>query len=282
MDPGFYIHNIDPILVQLWGPIAVRWYGLSYVAGFVVGFLLLNRWSKEGWFRIPAEEVQTLIFYAVIGVMLGGRLGFVLLYDFPQWREDPLLLFRVWQGGMASHGGMIGLALAVYLFARSRRVPFLHVMDALVCAGPIGIFFGRVANFINGELWGRVTAVRWAVIFPQEAGLYPPQPGLREEALRLFEAGLLHPRHPSQLYAALAEGLLVFGLMLWLRRSTWTAVDGRLSAIFLVAYAVGRIAVEFFRVPEIAYFGWLTQGQLLSLLMIIPAVIVWKRVKCEK
>lgn len=277
VNEGFYIHTIDPVLVQVWGPIAVRWYGLSYVAGFVVAFLLLNRWARQGSFRVAAEELQTLIFYCVIGVMLGGRLGFVILYDFAQWRVEPLLLFQVWRGGMSSHGGLIGLAVAVWLFGRARRVPFLHITDALVCAGPIGIFFGRLANFINGELWGRVTTVPWAVIFPQEAGLYPPRPGLREEAIRLFEIGHLHARHPSQLYAAAVEGLLLFGLMLLLRRTTWARVDGRLSAAFLVAYAAGRITVECFREPEIVYMGWLTQGQLLSLLMLVPAVVIWKR-----
>ncbi len=273
----YYIHLLDPVLVHVWGPIAVRWYGLSYVAGFVAGYLLLRHWAMRGWFRIKAEDVQSLIFHAVIGVMVGGRFGYVLLYDFAQWREEPWLLFQVWRGGMSSHGGMVGLAAAVYGFARSRAVPFLHVADALVCAGPIGLFFGRLANFINGELWGRVASVRWAIIFPQEAGLYPPQPALREQAIRLYEAGVLHPRHPAQLYAAVMEGLLLFGVMLSLRRTRWAAqADGRLLAVSIVIYAAGRIAVEFFREPEIVYMGRLTQGQLLSLLMIIPAAWLLK------
>ncbi len=276
MNPDFFIHDIDPVLFHVWGPIAIRWYGLSYVVGFVAAFLILNHWAKRGWYRVQGEELRTLIVCVAIGVMLGARVGFIILYNFQQWMADPLLILQVWRGGMSSHGGMLGLVLAVYLYSRSRRVPFLHLMDGLACVGPVGIFFGRLANFINGELWGRVTSVRWAVIFPQEAGLSPPQPSLREEAIRLFEAGYLHPRHPSQLYAAVVEGLLVLGVMLALRRTEWAKTDGRLCVAFLLAYAAGRTFVEFFREPEIVHFGWLTQGQLLSLLMIIPAVLVWR------
>ncbi len=277
MESDHYIHMIDPVLVELWGPVAIRWYGLSYVAAFLAGFLLLHRWSKAGWYRVPAGELQSLIFYGVIGVMLGGRLGYVLFYDFAQWREEPLLIFQVWRGGMSSHGGMLGLTLAMYVFARQRTIPLLHMMDGLACAAPIGIFFGRCANFINGELWGRATTVSWGVIFPQEVGLFPPQPGLRAEALRLYEAGYLQARHPSQLYAAFVEGLLLFAVMLVLRRSAWASkADGHLCVAFLLLYAAGRFTVEFFREPEIMYFGWLTQGQLLSLLMVVAAVPVWR------
>ena len=283
MDTDYYIHTIDPVLVELWGPLAVRWYGLSYVAAFVVGYLLLRRWAREGWYRVKPDDIQTLIFYAVIGVMLGGRLGFVLFYDFAEWREEPLLIFQVWRGGMSSHGGMIGLFLAMLFFARTRGIPVWHVLDGLTCAGPIGVVFGRLANFINGELWGRVTSVRWAVLFPQEAGLFPPHPNLRVEALRLYEAGYLQPRHPSQLYAAFVEGLLLFGVMLLLRKTAWAnKADGHLCVAFLLLYAVGRFTVEFFREPEIMYFDWLTQGQLLSLLMVVAAAVVAWSVRRKK
>ncbi len=267
MDPvesSYYVHAIDPVLIQLWGPFAVRWYGLAYVAGFALAYAQLIRWARSDWFRISVEEVQTLIVFAIFGVMLGGRLGYLFFYDFPAWRTDPALLFRVWEGGMASHGGLLGLTLAMYLFARVKRVPFLHVADAMVCAGSIGIFFGRIANFINGELWGRVTDVRWAVIFPQAAEWSP--------ALGQWVA---YPRHPSQLYGAVLEGLLVWGILQGLRKTAWARQrDGRLGVAFLVLYAVGRISVEFFREPEILYFGWLTQGQLLSALMFVPAIWV--------
>lgn len=274
MESPYFIHSIDPVLVSLWGPLAIRWYGLAYVAGFIATFAALLRWSRSGAFRVSEEDVQTLILYCVLGVMLGGRLGYLLFYDFAEWRHDPGLVFRVWEGGMASHGGVLGLALAVWWFARSRRVPFLHVTDYLVCIGPLGIFFGRLANFVNGELWGRITAVRWAVLFPQEAGWFPPQPGFREEALRLYEAGFIFPRHPSQLYAAFIEGLLVWGAILLIKQTAWGKGTGRLSACFLILYAAGRFWVEFYREPEIVHAGWLTQGQLLSALMLIPAAII--------
>ena len=277
MDLPFYVHQLDPVLFRLGGPFAVRWYGLAYVAAFFAAFFFLRRWSRAGSFRVAPDQLHALILYVVAGVMLGARLGFLFFYDFPQWREDPALLFRVWQGGMSSHGGMIGLALAMLLFARRRYVPLLHVTDALACVAPLGIFFGRLANFINGELWGRVTSVRWAVLFPQEAGLYPPIQNIQEEVARLYEAGVIQPRHPSQLYAAAVEGLLLWAVMMGGRQTAWAQKGGRLSALFLVVYAAGRISVEFFRQPEITYFGWLTQGQLLSLLLLIPAAVLLAR-----
>lgn len=275
METIYYVHQIDPVVLPVWGPLAIRWYGLAYVAGFAATFLMLARWSRQGSLRVQGEDLQTLIFWCVAGVMLGGRLGYLLFYDFAAWREDPLLLVRIWQGGMSSHGGLLGLSLAMAWFGHTRRVSFLHLTDALVCIGPLGIFFGRLANFINGELWGRVTTVRWAVLFPHEAGLYPPHPALLKEAVRLYEAGLIHPRHPSQLYAAVIEGVLVWGILLLLRRTIWARTDGRLSGAFLLLYAAGRIFVEFFREPEIVHFGWLTHGQLLSAWMVFPAFLIW-------
>ncbi len=276
MDVPFTIHNWDPVLLELWGPAAIRWYGLAYLAGFLVAYAFLMRWARDGSLRIAPPDVQSLMFYCIIGVMLGGRVGYLLFYDFPNWRNDPLMLVRVWEGGMASHGGLLGLATAIWLFSRTRHIPFLHVADGLVCAGALGIFFGRLANYINGELWGRVTNVRWAVIFPQEAGLFPSQPDYLMQAQQLYERGLIFPRHPSQLYAALVEGVLVWAVLMLLRHKGWGQRYGQLGVAFLVLYAIGRFTVEFFREPEIVYSGWLTQGQALSLTMLIPAIWVWR------
>jgi len=276
MDAPFYIHALDPILLPIAGPFAIRWYGLAYVAGFIFTYLLLSRWSQAGWYRVRGEALQSLILYCVVGVMLGGRIGYLAFYDFPAWRAEPLLFFQVWRGGMSSHGGLLGLTLAIFWFSRQHRIPFLHLTDGLVCAGTQGIALGRLANFVNGELWGRVTTARWAVLFPQEAGLTTTEFGFREATIRLYEAGVISPRHPSQLYAAVAEGILVGTLLLVVRRTAWAQSNGRLSALFLCAYAVARISVEFFREPEITYFGWLTQGQLLSLLMFVPAAFVFR------
>lgn len=271
MDIPFYVHTLDPVLVRIWGPLAIRWYGLAYVAGFICAYVALHRDITQGRLRLSADDLQTLLYYVIIGVMLGGRLGYLLFYQFSAWRADPVLLFRVWEGGMASHGGMLGLMAAVGLFTRSRQASFLHVTDALATAAPIGIFFGRIANFINGELWGRITRVPWAVIFPQEVGLQPDQPGFGAEVQRLYAAGLLSPRHPSQLYAAVLEGVLLWGVLVWLRRTRWARVDGRSGAAFLLCYALGRSVGELFREPDRLYFGWLTQGQLLSALLALPA-----------
>ncbi len=274
LDASYYIHTIDPVIVHVAGPLAIRWYGLAYVGGFLAAYWMLMRWARANAISLSVESVQEVVFYALIGALVGGRLGYVLFYDFPAWRAEPLLIFQVWKGGMASHGGMVGFALAMYFYARCAGIPFLHLTDSLACVAPVGLFLGRVANFINGELWGRATTVRWAVVFPQEAGLYPPMPGLRAEAAELVRAGLLHPRHPSQLYEAALEGLLLLAILLYARRTAWARVHGRLSALFLLVYAPARFVVEFVREPEIVHFGWMTQGQLLSLLLVIPAVIV--------
>ena len=282
MDTSHYIHLIDPVLLELGGPAAIRWYGLAYLAGFFAAYVLLIRWVRQGSLRLPSEDVQTLLFYCVIGVMVGGRLGFLIFYDFAHWRADPLLIVRIWQGGMASHGGMIGLAVAMVVFARSRQLSFLEVSDAICTVGPIGVFFGRIANFINGELYGRVTDVRWAVYFPTERPeLHPGGSWAAHrydlDVIREFiQQGLIQPRHPAQLYAAVIEGLVVF-LILWsLHRAGWWRWPGRLTVLFLSSYAVGRILVEGFREPEIVHGGVVTQGQLLSLLMIVVAGLIWK------
>lgn len=267
------------MLIPLWGELAIRWYGLSYLAGFLAAYLILNHWGKQGTFALQGEKLQNLIVAIIIGVMLGGRIGHILFYDLDSFLARPVMIVEVWKGGMASHGGMIGLTLAALWFARRNRVPFLHLTDHLATVGTLGILFGRIANFINGELWGRITTVRWGVVFPQEAGLDPVAPQTRSHALWLIEQGYLHPRHPSQLYEALLEGLLLFVALVLIRRTAWGKVNGRLSAMFLILYAAGRFAVEFVREPEIVHFGWLTQGQLLSLLLVIPAVIVLVRVR---
>jgi phosphatidylglycerol---prolipoprotein diacylglyceryl transferase len=274
MDAPYYIHTINPVLIELWGPMAIRWYGLAYVAGFAATYAYLLRASHAGRLRLDAEGIQNLLFYIVAGVMLGGRIGYLLFYSPADWARDPLMLFKVWQGGMSSHGGFLGLALAVWCFTRRRGLTFFHVADALACVGPLGIFFGRLANFVNGELWGRVTTVPWAVLFPQEAGLSPTREGVRELVLRYYEAGMIQPRHPSQLYAAAAEGLLLFGALWLLRRTEWGRRESHMTAAFFLVYAVMRVGVECFREPEIVYGGWLTQGQLLSLLLLVPVALI--------
>lgn len=274
METAYYIHDLNPILLPVWGNLAVRWYGLAYIAGFLLAFFLLNRWGKRGLFALQGDALQSFMVTIVIGVMIGGRVGYVLLYDLHEFIKNPLVIIRLWEGGMASHGGMIGLAVAAWYYGRKNNIPLLHLTDGLVTVAPAGLMFGRIANFINGELWGRVTQVRWAVIFPQEAGIFYGEDPSSAMIYNLIERGVLQPRHPSQLYQATLEGLALFVIMLAVRRTTWARTNGRCTAVFLMAYAIFRFASEFFREPEIIHFGWISQGQLLSLVLLIPTSVV--------
>jgi phosphatidylglycerol---prolipoprotein diacylglyceryl transferase len=241
---------IDPVLIAI-GPFAIRWYALAYIAGIVLGWRLVQRLvQRPGWALTP-EAVDDLVFYATLGIILGGRIGYVLFYQPGHYLSQPLDMLAVWRGGMSFHGGLLGVLLATFLFARKRKLAFFEVTDALAVATPIGLFLGRIANFINAELWGRVTDLPWGVLFPT-AG---PE-----------------PRHPSQLYEAALEGLVLFAVMLWFaRRPYGPEARGLLSGVFLIGYALARITAELFREPDvqIGYLaGGLTMGQLLSLPML--------------
>ena len=278
-----YIHNINPIVFEIGGPLAVRWYGLSYLLGFIAAILLLRRWSKEGEFDVPLAEVGNfVVMLAFFGVFLGGRLGYVLFYGFDAFLQNPLYAVKVWEGGMSSHGGFIGVVLFMLWYAKKHRHTFWNLADNMACTTSLGFAFGRLANFVNGELWGRVTAVKWGVVFPQELGLHHGQydlPMIRN----LIETGELLPRHPSQLYQAGTEGFLVFGIMLLLRRTAWARQPARLSAAYLALYALARIAMEFFREPDSTiYFGWLTKGQLYSALMIVAAILIYAKTSAKR
>ena len=252
---------VDPVLIAI-GPFAIRWYALAYIFGIVLGWRLVRRLVlRPGW-RVTPEAVDDLVFYVTLGVILGGRLGYVLFYQPGHYLDRPLELLAVWRGGMSFHGGLIGVLVATYLFARKRKLAFFELTDALAVVTPIGLCLGRIANFINAELWGRVTQVPWGVIFPN-AG---PE-----------------PRHPSQLYEAGLEGVVLFAVMLWAARGAHPPSEsGRLSGIFLVGYALARIAVEFFREPDvqIGYLaGGITMGQLLSLPMLAFGLFLLARAR---
>lgn len=276
--PDFYVHNLDPVLLHIAGPLAVRWYGLAYLGGFVAAWWLLRRFSRRGLFALPESEVGNFIMaIGLWGVLVGGRLGYALFYSLPETLSDPLSLVQLWKGGMASHGGVIGVCLVLIWYSRRHHVPLWNLADNLAVVAPIGLGLGRVANFINGELWGRIATVPWAVIFPEEAGHVPGESVAPERIRQLLENGMLHPRHPSQLYEAIGEGLLLF-VTLWLvRHSRLSQRTGLLSAIFLGGYAAVRIVVEQFREPDPGYalfFGWMTKGQALSCAMLAGAVAV--------
>ncbi len=246
---------VDPVLVQL-GPFAIRWYALAYIAGILLGWRVLRRIVRRPGWSLTPETVDDLLFHVTLGVILGGRLGYVLFYQPGHYLANPLDALAVWHGGMSFHGGLLGVLVASALFARGRGLSFREVVDALAVVTPIGLFFGRVANFINSELWGRVTDVPWAVVFPNGGPL---------------------PRHPSQLYEAALEGLVLLAVMLWLAltRPYRPEAKGELGGVFLAGYALARIFVEFFREPD-AQIGYLaggtTMGQLLSLPMLAVGV----------
>jgi phosphatidylglycerol:prolipoprotein diacylglycerol transferase len=250
--------NIDPVAVHL-GPLAIRWYGLAYVAGFLAAWALMNKRAAHPDSDWDAEQVSDLVFYSALGIVLGGRLGYVLFYNLPVYLAHPLDIFKVWQGGMSFHGGLIGALLACALWGRGAGKGFLNVIDFLAPAVPIGLCLGRIANFINGELWGAPTDLSWGVVFPNP------------------EAGGI-PRHPSQLYEAGLEGLLLFVVLWWYtqRRRPVGAVAG----LFLLGYGVLRFAVEFVRQPDtqLGYlaWSWLTMGQVLSLpVMLFGCWLLW-------
>jgi phosphatidylglycerol:prolipoprotein diacylglycerol transferase len=250
---------IDPVAVSL-GPFAIRWYALAYIAGLLIGWRYCLALSKKPPLLARAQDVDDFLVWATLGVILGGRTGYVLFYRPDYYFSTPGEILKVWHGGMSFHGGGLGVLLALVLFCRQRHIALLAFADVIACAVPIGLFFGRIANFINGELWGRVTDVPWAMIFPSDP------------------SGL--PRHPSQLYEASMEGVLLFLLLYLMQRSGRVrAHPGTLTGTFMLGYAVARIVAEEFRQPD-ANLGFLyagaTMGQLLSLpLLLAGALLVW-------
>ena len=250
--------QIDPVALSI-GSLQLRWYGLMYLAGFGLGWAL-GRWRASrpgsGW---TAPDVDDLLTCVMIGIILGGRIGYVLFYDLPVYISDPMEVLRIWNGGMSFHGGLLGVLGAFWYFARSRGRSFLEVSDFIAPLVPQGLFFGRLGNFINGELWGKVSDVPWAIVFP---GAGP------------------NPRHPSQLYEAALEGLLLF-FMVWIFSSK-PRKTGAVSGLFALGYGVFRFAVEFVRMPDVQLgylaFGWLTMGQLLC----VPLILAGLWLLCRK
>ena len=296
---AYYIHDLSPFLIHFSGGIGIRWYGMSYLAGFIIGILLYRRLAKDGYSDLRPDQVTDFITMgALFGVLLGGRLGYMLFYDWDQFLHDPLIFFQVWDGGMASHGGILGLALYTLWYAWRHKLSWLNLSDNLVVVGPVGLFFGRCANFINGELYGRVTNAFWAVQFPKEIFLYSPErldrilentavisPELNSPQAIVQGVGYsgplhdylsreLSPRYPSQLVEAGLEGVVLF-LLLWGLRTRIRLPDGVLTGVFFIAYALLRIAGESFREPDAPLTAGLTRGQFLSMFMIIIGLFLW-------
>ena len=248
--------EIDPVALDL-GVVQIRWYGISYVAGLLTAWWLLRLRSRKLYEIWGADQVADLVFYCTIGIILGGRLGSVLFYNYSYYLEHPLGIFRIWEGGMSFHGGLIGVLCAIWWFSHRQKMGFFMVSDFLAPVVPIGLFLGRIANFINGELWGGPSSLPWAMIFP-----HPDAGGI--------------PRHPSQLYEALLEGVLLF-IILWVYSSKPRPAMA-VSGLFLLVYGVFRSLVELVREPDrqIGYLfnDWVTMGMLLSLPMVIAGIVM--------
>ena len=242
---------IDPIAISI-GPIAIRWYALAYIAGLLLGWRYVVYYCTKTPNIMSKRDIDDLLFWATLGVILGGRLGYILFYNLEYYMANPANILKVWQGGMAFHGGFMGVIVAIILFARKRGISILAVLDAAAVATPIGLFFGRIANFINGELFGRVTDAPIGMVFPH---------------------GGPEPRHPSQLYEAALEGLILFIVLLILSRSAYVRHrPGILGGTFVAGYGISRIIVEFFRQPD-AQLGFLTFGATMGQLLSIPMVL---------
>lgn len=246
---SFYF--IDPVVFSV-GPIAIRWYGVMYLLGFVVAYFIIKSELKRKHGPVPVEQADDLLFFLVVGLLIGARFGYAIFYNLGNYLAAPWEILAVWHGGMSFHGGMVGMIVAGLIFARKRKVPFLELADIGALAAPIGLMLGRIGNFINGELFGRVTTLPWGIVFPMGGDL---------------------PRHPSQLYEAVLEGPLLFAFLWWLRLKTTR--HGMVLGAFVVGYGVFRFAIEFFREPD-PQLGFvvvgLTMGQLLCLVMILGGV----------
>ncbi len=254
--------RIDPNLLEI-GPFAIRWYALAYIAGLLLGWRYMLRLNSSRAHLTTSEVIDELLVWAMVGVVLGGRLGYVVFYNLSFYMENPSLVFAVWMGGMSFHGGLLGVTLTIIWFAKRRHLELLRLSDLVSCAVPLGLFFGRIANFINGELFGRVTDVPWAMTFPRGGPL---------------------PRHPSQLYEAALEGIVLFALLAWL---AWhkgaLQKPGMLTGVYLLGYALARALIELVRQPDVQ-IGFLplgtTIGQWLSVPMLFGGVyLIWRAQK---
>ena len=247
--------NIDPIAFSI-GPVRVHWYGLMYLLGFVLAWTAARWRTKHFHLNWTGEQISDLIFYGALGVIIGGRLGYMVFYSTEQFIHQPWIIFRLWEGGMSFHGGFIGVVLALWFFSCRSKKSIFEIGDFVAPLVPLGLATGRAGNFINGELWGRPTDVPWAMVFPHADA---------------------QPRHPSQLYEFGLEGIVLFIVIWWY--ASKRRPSGCVSAVFLIGYSISRFMIEFFREPDqqmgFISFGWLTMGQLLSIPMFFLGLFLW-------
>ena len=257
-----WVHTWDPFLVRFSDNFGIRYYGLAYVLGFVGAAWMMIRYARKGRTRMTEAQVSDLMVGMVLGVVIGGRLGYFLLYHFDELAANPVVLFKVWGGGMAFHGGLAGVAAAIGWTAWRQKVSFAHLCDVVSSVASLGLLLGRIANFINGELWGRVSSVPWAVIFPASD---PAE----------LDVSRIAPRHPSQLYEAFLEGLvlLVFAQWRFWKTDVVAKAPGRLCGEYLTAYGVARIVCEMFREPDAALILGLSRGTFYSIFLMVTGIV---------
>ncbi len=249
---------IDPVIFSL-GPLQVRWYGLMYVIGFMVGTALLKYLSNKNFWQAPKESIDKYVTWLIVGMFLGARTFYVFIYNWDYYSQNLGDIFSVWKGGLSFHGAVVGMCAVTYIFAKKHKLHFFHIADCMAVAGSPGLFFGRMGNFINGELYGRVTDSWVGIVFP---------------------GGGPFPRHASQLYEGILEGILLFGILFWIHKRQ--KFYGVVSTFFLIGYGTFRFIVEFFREPDAQlgyYFNYFTMGQILCFFMLILSVFIFKYAK---
>ena len=255
-----YTHSLDPVLFNF-GFIALRWYSLAYIVGILIGWwlgkkIIIKRFQRVNH-KFDLKEFDDLITYLIVSIIVGGRAGYIIFYNFNYYISNPLDIIKIWEGGMSFHGALIGIVIGTYLFSIKRKIKVFFLLDIIACVSPIGIFFGRVANFVNGELVGKITSVSWGVIFP---------------AIDMM------PRHPSQLYEAFLEGIILFFILSYFYKKDYLKKPGQISYIFLIFYSLFRFFVEFFRSPD-THLGYLilnlTLGQLISVIFLIVGIFLY-------
>ena len=261
----YWIHDLSPFLWEFpepysnWGPGGISWYGIAYLLGFIIAGVILRIAWKKGRSPYDPEQVMNLMTFQILGVLIGGRIGYVLLYQTSKFWQDPLVLLRVWEGGMASHGGFVGVCIATLWYARQSKQSPYPIGDLIVSIVAPGLLFGRIANFINGELWGRTTEVSWGVLFPNAPGF-----------------ALSVARHPSQIYAAILEGLLPFIYIQWRfwKSDTPSRFPGQLTGEFLLIYSAGRILNELYREPDASLIAGMSRGQFYSIFLALGGILL--------
>ena len=255
----FYQPSIDPVIVSL-GYFDIRWYSIAYVLGFIIGSIFIKYLNKQKLNLLTDKQIDNFFIWAVIGVIIGGRLGYVIFYQTSYMYLDPLYIFKIWTGGMSFHGGLLGIIISIYAFCRNHNIPFFYLSDLVSIVAPIGLFFGRIANFINTELYGRVTDFSIAMIYPKID---------------------LQPRHPSQIYEAIMEGIVIFIiLMIFFYKTKSNPSTGKISGLFLILYSIFRFLIEFMREPDShigLIFGIASMGQILSIPLLLAGILIMKK-----